>query len=71
MSGFASCLLWPFAAIWRLIAFIFEFVGRFVAITLGLILMLLGVVVSLTGIGVIVGIPMVLFGLLLIVRGFF
>jgi hypothetical protein len=71
MSGFASCLLLPFVATWRFIVFIFSFIGRFVAVTLGLLLILLGVAVSLTGIGAILGVPMVLFGLLLIVRGFF
>jgi hypothetical protein len=69
--GIASCLMWPFVAIWRLIAFILEFVGRFFAVTLGLILTLLGVVVSLTGIGVIIGVPLLLFGVVLIIRGFF
>jgi hypothetical protein len=68
---FTSCLLLPFVAIWRLIVFIFYLLGRFVAVSLGLILILVGVVVSLTGIGAIVGIPMVLFGMVLIARGFF
>ncbi len=71
MPGFISCLLLPFVAIWRLIVFILFFLGRFVAVSLGLILILVGVVVSLTGIGAIVGIPMVLFGMVLIARGFF
>lgn len=71
MPSFTSCLLLPFVAIWRLIVFIFEFMGRFVAVSLGLILILVGVVVSLTGIGAIVGIPMILFGMVLIARGFF
>jgi hypothetical protein len=71
MSGISSCLLWPFTAIWRLMTFIFEFVGRFVAITMGLIVMLLGVLISLTGIGAIIGIPLLLFGVVLIIRGFF
>ena len=69
--GIASCLVWPFVAVWRLVAFVFEFVGRFFAVTLGLILMLLGVVVSLTGIGAIIGVPLLLFGVVLIIRGFF
>jgi hypothetical protein len=53
------------------LALILELTGRLVALVLGLILLVLGVVLSLTGIGAIIGIPMVLFGLLLIVRGFF
>jgi hypothetical protein len=66
-----SCLLWPFAAIWRLVSIIFELAGRLLAIVLGVVLMILGVVVSLTVIGAVVGIPMILFGMLLVVRGFF
>ena len=66
-----SCLLWPFAAIWRLVSFVFELAGRLLAIVLGVVLMILGVVVSLTVIGAVVGIPMILFGMLLVVRGFF
>jgi hypothetical protein len=61
----------PFVAMGRLIAFIFEFLGRLVAVSLGLILILVGVVASLTGIGAIVGIPMILFGMVLVARGFF
>lgn len=66
-----GCLLWPFEVLWRLLALIFELTGRFIAITLGVVLMILGVVVCLTVIGAVVGIPMILFGLLLVIRGFF
>jgi membrane-bound ClpP family serine protease len=71
MSGMGACLLWPFTAIWRLVAFIFELTGRLVAIVLGLALMILGVLISLTVVGATVGVPMIIVGLLLIVRGFF
>ncbi len=71
MSSVASCLTWPFVALWRLVAFIFELTGRFLAIVLGIVLMIVGVIVSLTVIGAIVGVPMILFGLMLVIRGFF
>jgi len=71
MSSVASCLTWPFVALWRLVAFIFELTGRFLAIVLGIVFMIVGVIVSLTVIGAIVGIPMILFGLMLVIRGFF
>jgi hypothetical protein len=71
MSSIASCLTWPFVALWRLVAFIFELTGRFLAIVLGIVFMIVGVIVSLTVIGAIVGIPMILFGLMLVIRGFF
>lgn len=71
MSSVASCLTWPFVALWRLVAFIFELTGRFLVIVLGIVFMIVGVIVSLTVIGAIVGVPMILFGLMLVIRGFF
>ena len=63
--------LWPFAAIWKLLAVIVEMTGRFVAMVLGLVLILVGFIVSLTIIGAIVGIPLAIIGLLLLLRGIF
>ncbi len=64
-------LLWPFAALWRLLALIVELTGRFVAMVLGIVFMIVGVIVSLTVIGAIVGVPLALIGLLLFFRGLF
>ena len=63
--------LWPFVAIWRLLAGIIQVTGRLVAANLGLVLMVVGVVLSLTVIGAIVGVPLIVFGFLLVLRGFF
>lgn len=63
--------LWPFAAIWKLLAVIVEMTGRFVAMVLGILLILVGVLVSLTIIGAIVGVPLAIIGLLLLLRGIF
>ncbi len=63
--------LWPFAAIWKLLAVIVEMTGRFVAMVLGIVLILAGVLVSLTIIGAIVGVPLAIIGLLLLLRGIF
>ncbi|MFZ5880258.1 MAG: hypothetical protein ACOY0R_12880 [Chloroflexota bacterium] len=63
--------LWPFAAIWRLLAVIVEMTGRFVAMLLGIVFIVVGVIVSLTIIGAIVGLPLALIGLLLFLRGLF
>jgi hypothetical protein len=38
---------------------------------LGVVLMILGVIISLTVIGAVVGVPILLFGFLLVVRGLF
>ncbi len=63
--------LWPFVALWRLVTWILEMTGRFVAILLGIVFMVVGVIVTLTVIGAIVGVPMFLFGVLLVLRGLF
>jgi hypothetical protein len=63
--------LWPFVAIWRLLTTIVEMTGRFLALVLGLVFILVGVIVSLTIVGAIVGIPLAIIGVLLILRGIF
>jgi len=63
--------LWPFVAIWKLLAIIVELTGRFVAMVLGIVFIVVGVIISLTIVGAIVGIPLALIGLLLLLRGIF
>jgi hypothetical protein len=63
--------LWPFAALWKLLAVIVEMTGRFVAMVLGIVLIVVGLIVSLTIVGAIVGIPLAIVGLLLLFRGMF
>ena len=50
--------LWPFVALWKLLAVIVEMTGRFVAMVLGLVFIVVGIIVSLTLIGAIIGIPL-------------
>jgi len=63
--------LWPFVALWRLLTFILELTGRVVGVVLGLVLVIAGILVSMTVVGAIVGIPLAIVGLLLIIRGIF
>ena len=64
-------LLWPFWAIWRLIVLIIEFTGRLVGAILGLVLMIIGVIATITVVGAVVGIPLAIFGFLLVMRSLF
>ena len=64
-------LLWPFWAIWRLFALIVGLTGRLLAAVLGLILMIAGLIVSFTLIGLPVGLPLILIGFLLMIRSIF
>ncbi|MBN2007150.1 MAG: hypothetical protein JXA21_27615 [Anaerolineae bacterium] len=63
--------LWPFAAIWWLISFILQLTGRAVAAVLGLVFMVVGALLTVTIIGAIVGIPLIIFGFLLMIRSIF
>ena len=64
-------LLWPFYAVWRLLTFILKLVGRFLAAILGLALMAIGMTITVTLVGAPVGIPIAVFGFLLLIRSLF
>jgi len=63
--------LWPFRALWTLIATVVGFTGRLVAMIIGFVFIVVGLLVSLTIVGAIVGIPLAIVGLLLVLRGIF
>ncbi len=64
-------LLWPFYAIWRLLTFILELIGRLLCALLGIGLMAGGVAITLSIVGAPVGIPLASVGFLLLVRAIF
>jgi hypothetical protein len=64
--------LWlPFVALWKLLALLIEMTGRLVAGILGCVLMLVGGLLTLTIVGAVVGLPMLLVGCLLLLRSIF
>jgi hypothetical protein len=64
-------IVWPFTALWNLVAFIVGLTGRLVAVLLGLALMVIGLIATLTVIGAVLGIPLMIVGLLMVLRGLF
>lgn len=64
-------LLWPFYAIWRLLTLILNIVGRLLCALLGLVVMIGGVVITMSVIGAPVGIPLAALGFLLLIRAIF
>lgn len=64
-------LLWPFWALWRLLAFIIGLTGRLVAVILGFALMIIGAILIVTIVALPIGVPVVIFGFLLVLRGIF
>jgi hypothetical protein len=63
--GMTQLLSLPF----KLVGWIINVAGRLVAIVLGLLLV--GLILTVTVIGALIGIPLILFGFLLVVRGLF
>lgn len=63
--------LWPFAALWNLVCWILGVTGRLIAAILGLVLLIVGIILTLTVIGAIVGIPFAILGIMLMIRAIF
>ena len=63
--------MWPFVAIWNLLAIILNIFGRVLAGILGLVLMIVGIAVTMTVIAAPIGIPIAFFCLLLAIRSVF
>lgn len=64
-------ILWPFIALWKLLAGLIGLTGRLVAVIIGAVLVLTGGIVSLTVVGAVIGIPLAVLGLLIVLRGLF
>lgn len=71
MKSLSSCITWPFVALWKLLAWILTFTGRLIGAILGIVLMIAGIVLTVTVVGAIVGIPLIIFGFMLMVRSLF
>ena len=66
-----NILLFPFRIAWRLVGFAFNLTGRLIGIILGGLIMAAGLALTATFFLAIFGIPLVILGLLLIVKSLF
>jgi len=64
-------ILWPFYAIWRLLTFILNVIGRLLCALFGIGLMIAGVAITLSVIGAPLGIALASLGFLLLIRALF
>jgi hypothetical protein len=71
MKTSSSWLTWPFVAVWNLLTWILNLTGRIVAGVIGFVLMIVGIVLTITIIGAPIGIPLIVFGFMLMVRSVF
>lgn len=64
-------LLWPFWALLQLTLWILKFTGRLVGALIGLVLLIAGVLLTITVIGAIIGVPLILLGVMLMGKSIF
>lgn len=64
-------LTWPFVAAGALIAFILSAIGRVFSFGLGFALVMIGVVLCISIVGIVLGVPLVIFGGGLMFRSIF
>lgn len=64
-------LLMPFVALWQFVTFILGLTGRLLAVVIGGVLLIIAVLLTLTVVGAILGIPLGIVGFMLILRGLF
>lgn len=64
-------LFWPFELLWSIIGLVFDLLGVIISLTVGLILAIAGTILTCSIIGAFIGIPLIVFGILLAVRSFF
>jgi hypothetical protein len=64
-------IFWPLEIIIDLVTAVIKLTGRLIAAVIGLVLLILGIIISMTVVGAIIGVPLVIFGFLLIIRGLF
>lgn len=68
---FMRILLFPFFAIWTFIGILFKLLGKLMSAIVGTVILIVGLILTFTLIGAIVGIPLSILGFLLIIRAFF
>ena len=64
-------LLLPFVIVWSLFSFFLRLTGRIVAAVLGLVFMIAGIALSVSVVAAPIGIPLAIFGFLLVLRSIF
>jgi hypothetical protein len=69
MSFIGNLLLLPFRLVWWIVRLIVGLTGRLLAVLIGVVLVAAGVILTLTVIGAIAGVPLIAIGVGLILKG--
>lgn len=71
MSVVLSPFKFIFKFIFNLLSLILNFTGRLICGVLGLVFLIIGLILAITWIGAVIGVPIMVFGLMLIARSVF
>jgi hypothetical protein len=66
-----AIFIWPLKGLWRFVTFLEKVLGIVFCLLAGLVLCAVGVFLTMTYIGAVIGIPLALLGTLLLIRGIF
>jgi hypothetical protein len=66
-----SLLLWPIILLWKLVSFVVTLTGILLGLGLGVLFMILGLALTATFVGAIVGIPLFILGFMLLLRALY
>ncbi len=64
-------IFWPFWLVWQVVIGIIAFTGRLLGAVLGLLLVVAGIILTLTLVGACIGIPLAALGALMMVKSIF
>lgn len=64
-------ILWPFTLVGKIVELILKATGKLIAFIIGLVFIIVGIFLTITIIGAIIGIPMTIIGFTLVIKGIF
>lgn len=66
-----SLLLLPLVLIWRLVSMLVQITGILLALLIGFIFMVVGVALSMTVVGAVIGVPLLFLGVMITLRAIY
>ena len=64
-------LLWPVVILWRVVSMLVQLTGILLALAIGFVFMILGVALSMTVVGAVIGVPLLFLGIMITLRAIY
>ena len=66
-----ALITWPFRLLYKIGMFFISLVGKTISLMLGLVLLVLGILISMTIVGLVIGLPFIMMGSLIMLSALF